>query len=317
MIISQKKGLAQTDLGSHLTQTKLYNLNAASSNSLLLKVAKIIWSGRREKLYRGKIHHSFLSCDNYANLFSDFSKYIHLWFKEIDVQSFQWEKFVMTSNDPMYIQSELFVKLLWLCDVLINNKEFDNPIGVAYNHDQKEFRIHPGGTRQRALHLFGPHLIDCYYFNPDGYFSEKQLNMFFQTGFKEVNIEDLVPDHLVTWTPEFGTLVPHVMKDTDSIPYHKEIWADKLKKVLENLNLNSNITIPYLEKYYNTNGKLKCNLEFKPHIVKIINASLSKKSLEDEDFHEFRRACILVCRGVDYEDNNLKVTFQNSVTSKN
>lgn len=259
----------------------------------LIAEAEIIWKNNQSDLYRCNIKSSILSTPAiYWRLFESFAANYKSWFSTIDIENHEYELYVANNPDWFYIDFENFTKLIWLCDVLLRDGKFKNPLGVTYHPYVDSFEVHPGGTRRIALHLFTPEYTDCFLFDVNQVVKTKPKHFF--KNLKKVQCSKLFPEYHIAFVPDLGTLVPHIMKDTDTIPSFKKEYALKIKEKLNNLKIKSNLHIPFLKDFYSSTPNT--------------NISFYENNIHPDDllYHK-HRATVLAILGKKFKDQYIKV----------
>jgi hypothetical protein len=156
------------------------------------------------------------------------------------------QKFLKLKMDnPVYNQYqeevEGYVKAVWLAGDFIKEGGLRKPLGVHWSELEKKWFIHPGGTRQAIIKLFGPEYIECIGFNTNG----KKASFF-----KVFNsIEDIAKytnstKVYIAATRNWDTNIPHIHMDGFTI---KPAILEKVR---------------YLHKFFRTT-KIQANFNLK------------------------------------------------------
>jgi hypothetical protein len=147
-------------------------------------------------------------------------------------------------NTPSYIKYqthlENYVKAVWLTKDYIINSGFKNPIGVHWNLKLKKWNIHPGGSRQKILHLFEKQSIKTIAFNTSGI--EVQFQKVFNN-LKDISNYYSSEDIFLTCVADYGSLVPHVHFDQNSILVSVEKQFNSIKKFYKRANIQANFDL--------------------------------------------------------------------------
>ena len=255
--------------------------------------AEKIWKNNNQHLYRCDIKSNILSTPaSYRRLFESFADNYKAWFSSIDIENYEYEVYIANNPDIFYIDFENFIKLLWLCDVLLEDGKFKNPLGVAYHPYADSFEVHPGGTRRIALHLFTPDYVDCFLFDVNKVVKSKPKNTF--KNLNRVQCSELFPEYMIAFVPDLGTLVPHIMKGTETIATFKREYALKVKERLNNLKVKSNVRIPFLRDFFSST----------PNTI----ITFYKQNIHPDDmlYHK-HRATVLALLGKTFKDQYIKV----------
>ena len=280
--------------GLSSTRARLWNGFDLTSNqpdyirSSIEKLSRTIWESRNEYCYEGLI-------DSHLVLYSDWADHhLDAFFKsdfinKIDIHNFDWEA---THDDRLIFDSELFVKLVWLCKVLVEDGNFTYTMGTHYSPVHNNFIIHPGGTRQHAVLLFPPPKLKVIHFDTGGNKSKMQ-------GQQLTRIDNYIDfcqlnDYQIVFTPDHGTFIPHPLKGTQTIISNKMKNFNIIKENLHNFSFTSNLPLKELEKYNNPKSTRKCvvkynyqnvDLSFNPlDRVRIIILIILQKEFKCENF---------------------------------
>jgi len=153
-----------------------------------------------------------------------------------------WSKLELDTPSYIKYQTHLenYVKAVWLTKDYIINSGFKNPIGVHWNPKLNKWNIHPGGSRQKILHLFEKKSIKAIAFNTSG------INVKFSKIFN--NVKDIknyynLEDVFLTCVADYGSLVPHVHFDQKSILGSVEKQFDSIKQFYKHTNIQANFDL--------------------------------------------------------------------------
>lgn len=143
---------------------------------------------------------------------------------------------------------ENFCKLVWLTRDYINDGGLKDPIGVHWDIDINKWVIHPGGSRQKVLHLFHKSSVPVLAFNTGGkeIKFEKIFEDFFQLKKHYPKNQEL---HIVV-VADHATLIPHVhFSSGASLINEVHKIYNRCKIFFENSIITSNFDL----KHYNYN----------------------------------------------------------------
>jgi len=268
------------------------------SRSSIIELQKRMWKSHNEKAYEvtfdpKEILYSHFWDDMIEEFFKmDFINYIN-------PEEYPWDHTTVNRE----ITAELFVKLVWLCNILIEDKEFKYTIGTHYNPTLDRIVIHPGGTRQHALRLFPPKKVKSIHFDTMGR-KARMSSLKYKHSIKPIeNYSEWCEknNYQTIFTPDYGTFIPHPMKGSgDIVPGKKETYY-KIKKVLENLNLKTNIYLPYINNYSKESNTELCTVTYKfnnreDRLKKISNLELA-------------RILVLICLKKDWDCSSFNITW--------
>lgn len=160
-----------------------------------------------ESLGIATVDKNMLSYDTVGNIkneiYSFLSKgmYSNINWNNIDISNFK--KYKSDYKEPI----ENYCKLVWLTKDYITNKSFKNPIGVHWDLKLKKWVIHPGGSRQKIIHLFHEGNLEILAFNTGG------IELTFDKIF--LNYSDLKSHYncsemYMCVVADHGSLIPHV-----------------------------------------------------------------------------------------------------------
>lgn len=188
---------------------------------------------------------------------------------------------------------EFFAKLVWLTHDYLTNGGFDNPIGVHYNPRLECNVIHPGGSRNQIINLFGGQDVDVLYFNTGGHQPPWLENM------EIVDVEDLVKQR--GWAAgavaDHGTLIPHFAKETQQIQEGTKKFQRRIYELLSPgmLRIDSNVELTFLDHWIVENH---CDYDVK---VKFNREPTEKEQL---------KVTLAILAGVNYKDKYYSVTWK-------
>lgn len=282
-----------------------YDLMSHSSEATryaIIDLHKRIWDSQNEKSYEvtfspKEILYSSFRDDMIRQFFKmDFINYVN-------PEEYNWEY----TTDHNEITAELFIKLVWLCNILIEEGEFKYTIGTHFNPVFNRIVIHPGGTRQHALRLFPPKKVKSIHFDTLG---NRSLMRSLKYNQSIKPIENYIEwcalnNYQVIFTPDHGTFIPHPMKGSNGIISGKKETLVKIKKVLENLNLKSNIPLPYINVYSKSSNTGICTVtrKFKDKEDRLTN--LSEINLA--------RILVLICLKKDWDCDSFNITWSEKI----
>lgn len=140
-------------------------------------------------------------------------------------------------KDPI----ENYCKLVWLTRDYIENKSFKHPVGIHWDIHSKKWIIHPGGSRQKILHLFHQGPLKVLAFNTGG------VKLSFDKTFLDYN--DMkqyfsYPEMYLCVVADQGSLIPHVHFNKESTiinSVHK--YYIKLKKFFTKTRIIANFNL--------------------------------------------------------------------------
>lgn len=271
------------DLMSHSTLKEKQAIMGLSSK---------IWGDKGEAVYEGILSPQDFLYQNFP--LDDIRSFFRSDFiNKIDPYNWNWE---WEYDNLDYMQGEAFIKLVWLCGILIDEGGFKYTLGSHFNPVYNNIVIHPGGVRQHAMRLFPPKEVKVIHFDT---FGNKSLMR--NKEFKKIDnyIEFCeLNDYQIVFTPDHGTFIPHPLKGTGGIPTAKINQYEKTKLILNNLNLESNRKLPLINRYHNKNNSNKCIVKYK------------KQDLEKISTPNLYRILILICLGKNYETEDFKITWK-------
>ena len=158
-----------------------------------------------------------------------------------------WEKIDYTKTSEFTktykLPIENFCKLVWLTRAYINNKGLRDPIGVHYDIDLDKWVIHPGGSRQKVIHLFHRNSVPVLAFNTGG--KRIKFDKIFEN-FAQLQGYYQNPElHLVV-VADHGTLIPHVHFSTGNtlINEVRKVYT-RCKKFYSNYAIEANFDLEY------------------------------------------------------------------------
>ena len=251
-----------------------------------------IWESKGEAVYEGTLTpKDFLYNGWWFNQTQAFFQTDFV--NRIDPNTFRWEWTGLPEKD---LWAEEFLKLVWLCGILIDDKGFKYTLGCHFNPTWNNIVIHPGGTRQHAMMLFPPKEVKVLHFDTYGHQSKirgkhlKKIDNYIE--YCELN------NYQIIFCPDHGTFIPHPMKGVNGIPNSKISQFKRVKFILDNLNLESNFKVPFLHLYSKKTNPNKCVVEYKI------------KNLEKISEYNINRILVLICLGKDYENEYFKITWK-------
>ena len=184
-------------------------------------------------------------------------------------------------------QVENYIKAVWLAHDFIVNKGFKNPVGCFWNPRNHNWSVHPGGSRQKILKLFGDENIETLCFNTGGVSCEfKKIFTSFDDITSYYNSNDIslviVADH--------GSLIPHIHFDQEQIFSSVKYYYNLIKDFYNTTSIESNFD---MSQY----GYIK------PKRGRKIKITLDNPDSEIEQF----RAFLLVPTFDNYNDYGVKI----------
>jgi len=241
-----------------------------------------------EWLWAGKLPQSLFQFDTVDESLKDIKAYFEAESYQNNVpESYEWDK---VEDDEVLVLENL-LKMVWLTNEFINGGyKFENPVGGHWCPYKQKILIHPGGCRNKIIKLFGDD-VDIVFFN---------TGAFRATWMEDLQPVDPVELYQQGWrgsvVPEHGTLIPHLLKDLNSIVDGKSMWHNKLKDKLTNnkLKVYSNIQLPYLQSWSVDRSQANVLVEFKTHATEL------KKS-------HYCQAILCTLAEVDYDNDYLSV----------
>lgn len=162
----------------------------------------------------------------------------------------------LSMEDPVYnkYQDEVegYVKAVWLVDGYIHEGGLRKPIGIHWKEVEDKWFIHPGGTRQAIIYFFAPTMIECICFNTNG--KEIEFDRIFKN-VKELADYTNSKKVYIAVTKEYGTHIPHIHLDGNTIKPAISEYHTKIRKFFRNTKIKANFN---LEDYgYQENKILK------------------------------------------------------------
>jgi len=151
-----------------------------------------------------------------------------------------------SSTDDYFTHSykipiENYCKLVWLTDAYINNGSLDHPVGTHYDPEIKQWRIHPGGSRQKILYLFATGMINTIAFNTTG--KEITFDKIFNNWF-EVQDHFTSTETQIVIVADHGTLIPHIHFTTaHSIIENIKNYYEKIVQYYSTTRIKTNFPI--------------------------------------------------------------------------
>lgn len=252
----------------------------------IIDLCEAYWPMNNEHLWLGDIHRDNLVFDSHHESINIASTYFQHEHYKTPADS-------ITDYDCGNQQGlERFAKLVWLLREYLDNQGFTNPVGAHYNPRLDVNVIHPGGSRNQILNLFGPDYVKAYYFNTRGYhpdwlnnLSKVDLSLFEETNKLKNNFSlgfNVVPDH--------GTIIPHVIGDTELIPKGIKQAQGLLHHTLTGnfsikFDCNLKCLMPWQDHSENHNVEVLAHNDLNVRdIVKIILLCFSNHSYHDTRF---------------------------------
>tara|TARA_B110000977_G_C11088504_1_gene495740 strand:- start:47 stop:850 length:804 start_codon:yes stop_codon:yes gene_type:complete len=110
-------------------------------------------------------------------------------------------------KDSYKVPIENYCKLAWLTHDYIKNKSFKHPVGIHWDMQSKKWIIHPGGSRQKIIHLFHQGPLKVLAFNTGG------VKLLFDKTF--LDYDDMkqyfnCPEMYLCLVADQGSLIPHI-----------------------------------------------------------------------------------------------------------
>lgn len=250
-----------------------------------------VWPSNNENVWHGHIPKNALAFSEFALTERTTKNYFN---KKKFQQHPNCIKQYDRNLDP---DCELFAKLVWLTHDYFKFGGFEDPLGVHYNPRISANVIHPGGSRNQILKLFGPEKIEAIYFNTGGY------NPLWLCTMQKCNIEELCRKH--NWfsgaVADHGSLIPHFARNIQLIQPGIKKFQGNMYCLLSpgELKIRSNITLAYLERWAVCNEDQEYNTEI--HWT-------APPTPEDHV-----KSTMLVCARVNYTDKNFTVTCKNPI----
>ena len=200
---------------------------------------------------------------------------------------------IPSDQENYNVPLEVISKMCWLSDVWLSTG-FDNAIGCHWNPRIGKNVVHPGYTRKKVIDLFPPktRMIDVIYFNTGGIQAEWMRNL------TKVDFEELMNDNwmLPVFVPDHGSMIPHIQKDIEYIPFGIKDYHGKIFNRLRSLRLSSNVPIKYLEPWLVTrNHTVEVTCDTKLDVV------------------NHARVIVSVLSGNDIDINGIKVTHKENL----
>lgn len=145
------------------------------------------------------------------------------------------------------INAESYVKCVWLTRDYLRDGKLQNPIGAHWSPELKKWEIHPGGSRNKVLDLFGPNEIECLAFNTSGIDVKWKRIFNNKTDLHEFYLDKEI---IMMLTAQHGSLIPHVHFEQTAMHTSTENIFFEVKKFWMNTSLNHNfdtITKEYVD----------------------------------------------------------------------
>jgi len=252
------------------------------SNEFVLDVIPRYWH-LRETLHQGNIPKRELTFTESHEVFNDLENYILKEQWKVDVLEVpEWD--VGFNNDL-----ENWLKFVWLTKEYLS-KGFINPVCVHYNPRIRKNVIHPGGCRQQVLNLFHNNSIHAIYFNTGGVRPKWLKKM------KKVSVESLIAQGWgINLVADHGSLIPHLLKDLDSIVVGKKQTQIMIQKNLSNFKFTCNRKIDILSPWQTKDrrkARFKCNIirgNFEENIVKAAACMFNNIEYSDREIEVLKR----------------------------
>lgn len=143
--------------------------------------------------------------------------------------------------------AESYVKCVWLTRDFLRDGKMQNPIGAHWVPDMQHWEIHPGGSRNKVLDLFGPDKIECLTFNTGG--KKVKWRQIFNN---EMELQKYYPykEIMMRLTADHGSLIPHVHFEQTAMHVSTQNTFFEVKKFWMNTKLSHNfdtITTEYVD----------------------------------------------------------------------
>lgn len=186
-----------------------------------------------EWLWQGTIKKSFIQFDPLVDSITDTHNYLQLCkYNQKVPEGYEWD-----INGDMDMEN--FIKMVWLSKEFFEGGwQFRNRLCCHYNPKLQKIQIHPGGSRNKVVDLFGGDDVPVIFFNTGGFYHEEMME-----NLEPMDLEQFATDTEWSGTcvADHGSLIPHLMKDVHSIGNHKEIWHEKLSERAQTLKIFTNV----------------------------------------------------------------------------
>jgi hypothetical protein len=194
--------------------------------------------------------------------------------------------------------TEYFAKLVWLTHDYFRYNGFQTPICAHYNPRLDCNVIHPGGSRNQILNLFGDDKLEAMYFNTGGVEPPWLADM------KKIDIADFMLNR--GWAagavPDHGSLIPHFVKKTHWIPLGIRRFQRYLYKLMHAssvpLQIKSNTDLEYLGPWQVSDAS--------EHDVRV-------DAHHQLDQIDQIKITLLACAKVNYQYKNYKITCKKPI----
>jgi hypothetical protein len=230
-----------------------------------------------ENLYQGYIPKEKLTFSGCREVYNDLQNYINNSKWNVDVSTVpKWDA-------DFDNELENWVKFVWLTAEYLT-KGFRNPVGAHYNPRLDKNVIHPGGCRQHVLDLFHKGSISAIYFNTGG------VKPIWLHKLEKVSITSLLDQgwdfNLVA---DHSSLIPHLLKDLESIVIGKKQTHIKIQENLSDLSFISNEKVDILAKWQikdKRKARFRLNMIGSNHTKNVVKAAacmLNDYNFSDDD----------------------------------
>lgn len=164
---------------------------------------------RNEHLGLAKLNKGDLCFDTVHEMEDDIKNFFLSGIDNPPDWSYLYKNYTVPSKEYHHYRSgiENYCKLVWLATDYVNEGGLKDPIGVHYDPEVKKWMIHPGGSRQKILHLFAKGIIDTIAFNTSG--KEISFDKIFNS-WHDV-LEQYGPEQIhIVVVADHATLIPHI-----------------------------------------------------------------------------------------------------------
>jgi len=165
--------------------------------------------------------------------------------------------------DPTYeswrSSVESYIKTVWITNDLLEEGDFQSPMGAYWNPFNERWRIHPGGIRQVIAYLFCKDKITCVTFNSGRKIKYKKVfnsmeDMYKYFGHKNINLDITQLKNLY---------IPNVHFNQNVLKTTINDWHKLVKEFYSTTEITGNFDITSLgySPSLLTNKKRKINVE--------------------------------------------------------
>jgi hypothetical protein len=190
-----------------------------------------------EWLWLGQVPSDLCFFDPPGEYYSDFCRFFETkdYLNEEMPEDYYWDDTEETAHQN-------FLKQCWLASEFVEaGYQFENPVTAHWNPIAGNFKIHPGGCRNKILSMFGGPEIYAFMFNTMSFYVDWMDNM------EPVDLDVIREEHgwIGVIVPDHGTYIPHMTKGLHSIKMGNQKWHDILhnKLVKDPIKIYSSVPI--------------------------------------------------------------------------